>query len=206
MKPLSQNSKIWVAVVFIHLIGIIFISTSTIKEKKTEKKLLVVTKQFTPKTVTPTLIHKIEKPAPLPPIPKKNLQNKIVPLKKAPPQAKAKPPQKSSKQVLKKIDQRLAKPHTTVPKTPPPPLVEAALPPYIDSACLIFREALLLPEKGQVKLTVSVEPNGKIGKMEIETYESKKNLEYLMAVLPTLSLPPPERGKETTFTVLFCND
>ena len=206
MKPLSVNSKIWVAVVIVHLIGIIFISTSTVKEKPPQKKLHIVTKHFTPKTVVPTLVHKIEKSSPLPPLPKKPLQNKIVPLKKAPPQAKAKPPQKSSKQVLKKIDQRLAKPHTPPPKAPPPHVVEIALPSYVDSACLIFRDALLLPEKGQVKLTVSMESNGKIGKMEIETFESKKNLEYLMAVLPTLSLPYPEKGKEISFTVLFSND
>ncbi len=201
MKPLSLNVKIWLVVILIHLTGILFISRSSVREKSPQKKLIVVTKQFTPKIVAPTLVHKVEKPSPLPPPPKK-----IVSLKKNPPPKKAKPIQKSPKQVLKKIDQRLTKPHTPEPKLPQPKIVETALSSYIDSACSIFHNALILPEKGQVRLTVTVEPNGKISQMFVEAFESEKNLDYLMGVLPTLLLPPPEKGKEIVFTVLFCND
>jgi hypothetical protein len=63
-----------------------------------------------------------------------------------------------------------------------------------------------MPEKGIVKLTITVLTNGKIDKIEIDTYESKKNLDYLMAVLPTLSMPTIEKGFDATFTVLFCSD
>ncbi len=202
MKQLSQNSKIWIAVIVVHVISLLFISTSVVKEKEMKKKLCVVTKQFSPKIIEPatTTNTKIEKPSPLP--------KKIIPLKKATPLVKLKPKpiQKSSKQVLKKIDKRLAKTHHPTPKQLPLTVIEEALPSYVESACLVFKEALLLPEKGQVKLTITVQPNGKIGKMDLETFESKINLDYLMTVLPTLSLPIPERGKDATFTILFCND
>ena len=201
MMRLSLNSKIWIVVVIIHFISILFISSSLSKEKKEKKKLLVVTKQVVPKIATPNIITKIEKTSLLPPLPKKTTL-----IKKVSSQPKAKPPPKSSKQVLKKIDKRLAKPHSPPVKQLPITSIEEPLSSYVDSACLVFKEALLLPEKGQVKLTITVQPNGKIGKMNLETFESTVNLDYLMAVLPTLSLPIPERGKDATFTILFCND
>ena len=201
MKPISQTSKIWLTVAFIHLFGLFFLSSSSTKIKSPPKKLVVVTKVFTPKIVTPTpvipnLVTKIEKKAPLPP------PKKVTPVKKAPLPQKPKPTQKTSKQVLKKIDQRLSKPLPA----PPPKIAEPALPSYIDSACQIFTDTLFLPEKGGVKLTLTILPTGRIGKIELETSASQKNLDYLMTILPTLILPAPDKGHETTFTVLFCND
>lgn len=202
MKPPSQSSRIWILVACIHLVGIAFISSSP-SSKSPHKKLLVVTKEFkAPSTqAAPAVIEKIREHIPTSPTVKKA----PLPTKKAKP-APPKPLPKSSKQVLKKIDKRLSKPHLPLPKQIPPPSPEETLQSYVDSACLIFRDILVLPEKGLVKLTITVQPNGKIGKIEIETFESKKNLDYLMTVLPTLSLPIPERGKDATFTVLFCND
>lgn len=200
MKSLTLNSKIWLVVTFIHLVGLACISTSSAK-KSAPKRLAVVTKYVAPQA--PVVVHS-------------PVTNIIAPIKKKlPPPAKpvklkkAKPTHPTSKQVLKKIDKRLIKtpppkPQKPLPSLPPPQ--EEHLPTYVDSACSLFRDLLVLPEKGLVKLTITVQANGKIDKVEIETFESKKNLDYLMTVLPTLSLPIPEGGKDATFTVLFCND
>ncbi len=197
MKKVSQKTKIWTLVTFIHCIFLIFLSTTTISQKPPKKKLLIVTKHITPKVIT-------QKPISASDITK--VENKIIkppPVKKAvlksKPKPAAKPLPKSSKQVLKKIDQRLTK------QVAQPPIVSEK-PAYLESVCGIFQSALILPEKGPVKLTITVQPNGKISKMEVDAFESKKNSDYLLTVLPTLCLPPPDREEDKTFTVLFCND
>ncbi len=205
---MKQSSKIWVFVTFIHLVGLALISTAS-APKLQKKRLMVVTKQVTPKPAVVIASHAkpmvISPAREVPYAPPK----KIKQVKKQPIPTKALKPTKSSKQVLQKIDQRLAK---NFPVPPPPKphrpkeIEEELLPTYVDTACLVFRDLLVLPEKGIVKLTITVQPNGKIGKVETETFESKKNLDYLMTMLPTLSLPIPEGGKDATFTILFCND
>lgn len=184
-----MNKKITLAVLLIHLIGFSFLSQTSFKPKPPAKKLVVVTKHYSPPS--PVVKQVVEKVVSI---------QKSSPSPKIKPKKTPKPAPKSPKQVLKKLDKRLTKPVT-------PQIVQEPAPPsYIDSASLVFREALLLPEKGGVKLTITVQANGKIGKIELETFESKKNLDYLLTVLPTLSLPIPERGNDATFTILFCND
>ena len=197
MKQFSQKTKIWIVVALIHSIFIIFLSTTVVSKKPAKKKLVIVTKNLVPNTimqkqVTATSITKAE-----------NLVKNPSPLKKAALPCKAKPASKpipkSSKQVLKKIDQRLT-------KQPLKQVIAEKEPTYLELASSIFQNMLVLPENGPVKLTITVLPNGKISNLEVETFESKKNSDYLLAILPTLCLPFPEGGKATTFTVLFCSD
>jgi hypothetical protein len=191
---MSKNSRIWLVVIAIHVIGGFFLTTTSFREKPIEKKLVVVTRQLAsqaPKIVTANIVPKLEK------------KNTPIPIKKVAPKKPAKTPTKSSKQVLKKIDHRTPKKYSA-----PTPTPQAETPPshYIDIACHVFQNELSLPEKGEVKLTITVQPNGKIVKIEEISFESKINLDYLMTVLPTLSLPIPERGKDVLFTIVFCND
>ena len=116
----------------------------------------------------------------------------------------------TSKQVLKKLGKPKKQPPITKPSSSkqspsPPPSQTPPLSSYVELACATFHDVLILPEKGMVKVTITVQPNGKIGKVEVETFESRKNLDYLMAVLPTLTLPKPEGGNHATFTILFCD-
>ena len=198
-----NNSKIWLAVTCIHLVGIALLSTSSSPKPK-PKRLVVITKQLKPPSVTvstPAVSNPLVKAVVHPP-PQKKPES---PLKKPKP-TPTKKPVKSSKQVLKKLDRRITKPYV-----PPPapksvlPTIDS-LPSYIESTCSLFRELLVLPEKGLVKLTITVQANGKIGTVKVETFESKNNLDYLLTMLPTLSLPIPEGEKDATFTILFCND
>ncbi len=189
---MSKNSKIWLVVIAIHAVGGLFLTTTSFREKRVEKKLVVVTRQMvveTPKILTTNIVPKLEKKS-IAPVAKKVATKKPT-----------KAPTKSSKQVLKKIDSRTQKKYT-----PPAQVVEPPASHYIDIACHVFQNELSLPEKGEVKLTITVQPNGKIVKIEEISFESKINLDYLLTVLPTLSLPIPERGKDVSFTIVFCND
>jgi len=209
MKQFSQKTKIWIAVALIHSIFIIFLSTAVVSKKPAKKKLVIVTKNLVPNTimqkqVTATSITKAENLVKNPsPLKKSALPCKAKPAPKPAPKPATKPASKpipkSSKQVLKKIDQRLT-------KQPLKQVIAEKEPTYLELASSIFQNTLVLPENGPVKLTITVLPNGKISNLEVETFESKKNSDYLLAILPTLCLPFPEGGKATTFTVLFCSD
>ncbi len=197
----SLNVKIWLAVLLIHCMGIIFFSSSSSQKKPLPKKLVVITKQFIQKTESLPVATKIEA-KPLPPI---NSIKKVTAIKKTSPMKKT----KTSKQVLKKIDQRKPKLPSLASKKEiiAPAIADAkSHSTYLESAFVIFRSALVLPEKGSVKLTITVSPTGKIDTIITESFESQKNLNYLLELLPHLILPIPEKNGETLFTVLFTNE
>lgn len=77
---------------------------------------------------------------------------------------------------------------------------------YLQKISHSLQEWLTLPEKGSVKLTITVQANGKIVNMEVLTKESEKNWEYLRTVLPGIQLPTFKENKEITFTITFCDD
>lgn len=172
--------------------------------KPKKEKMVVVTKEFVKPKPIPKPVATIIKPIPktqatasLPkkiPAPKK----KVVKAKKAPP---------APKQLLKKIDQTLTKIENPVPKTVTAPTPVSDLPiTFFDRVCHIFQETLRLPENGAVKLTLSVQPNGKIVIIELIHSENETNWQYLKLMLPMITLPPPQGGVEQTFMITFCND
>jgi hypothetical protein len=217
----SQTKTLWIIVLLIHVSFLLFLPSAEIKSKTKPKKMLVSTRVLEEKrSELPTKIKEISEV-----LEKKKenfIQTKpirpIKTLKKEKPKAlvgakeiKKKPV--ASKEVLKKIDKRLKKPESSLKKKQAPTMPKETITPketilndYIEKASIIFKEELFLPEKGLVKLTITVLTNGKIDKIEIETFESKKNLRYLMEVLPTLTMPTYEKGFDATFTVLFCSD
>ena len=77
---------------------------------------------------------------------------------------------------------------------------------YLQKISTQLRGWLTLPEKGAVKLTITVQANGKIVNIVPLSNESEKNLEYLKCVLTSLQLPAFEENKEITFTITFCDD
>lgn len=200
----SLHAKIWIVVFLIHFSSLLFFFSSPPKIKPPPRKLVVVTK---------TLIQKQEPPPPLIKTETKSFTQmssieKAKAKKPLPPKVKKAPP-KTSKQILKKIEKRKAKtPLLSQKKVTPPTKVveEQESSNYLETAFIIFRNTLVLPEKGPVKLTLTINPHGKIEKIVKESSDSQKNLDYLLELLPHLTLPPLEKNQETTFTVLFTNE
>ena len=77
---------------------------------------------------------------------------------------------------------------------------------YLETISSQLRQWLTLPEKGAVKLTITVQANGKIGNIKPVSHESEKNLEYLVLVLEAIQLPVFGKNEEITFTITFCDD
>lgn len=153
------------------------------------------------KTPTPnqkTPIAKKKSPLPKKPPPKKKIEPKQVRKKLNENLAKFSPPNLSPKPLLK--TDKIEKAQTT--SIVPPSLTSS----YFNQVSLIFQESLTLPEKGAIKLTISVQANGKIVNIKPISYESEKNLHYLQTVLPSLELPNPEGGQEIEFSIIFCDD
>jgi hypothetical protein len=201
----SLNTKIWLAVLVIHFLGIIFFSSTSSQKKPSPKKLVVITKEFVQKTESVPVVTKIETK----PLPQINSIKKVTAVKKTTPLKKAKTDPKTSKQVLKKIDQRKPKLPIIAPKKESvvsPTTETESHSSYLESAFVIFKNTLILPEKGPVKLTLTVGPTGKIDKIITESFASQKNLNYLLELLPHLILPSPAKNQEATFTVLFTNE
>ncbi len=199
-------------------------------QKKPE--LRIVTKEIIPpKTlavkVTPAplplpLMHVAEKPTPTKPLatlPKnKDLPKKI--LKKKPskqtPKQTAKPTAKPVKSVRGKLEKNVAKIQQNNTPTPPPLLTSSVATAeliqgdekyhYLSVVSSQLQEWLILPEKGEVKLTITVQPNGKIANIKALSSESEKNLEYLKHVLEGVQLPVYDKNEEITFTVTFCDE
>ncbi|MBM3192640.1 MAG: hypothetical protein FJZ59_00205 [Chlamydiae bacterium] len=196
--------KIWLIVFLIHSTCLISFISSTPKIKPPNKKLVVVTKEFVKKEAPPCLHTKIETKA-LPQI--SSIEKTKV--KKTPPLKEKKTPPKTSKQILKKIEKRKPKSALNLQKkvsSPQKTAEKESFPSYMEATFDIFRSLLVLPEKGRVKLTLTVTADGKIDKITKESSESQKNLDYLLDLLPHLTLPPLEKNQETTFTVLFTNE
>jgi|GEM_PF-2858391 len=77
---------------------------------------------------------------------------------------------------------------------------------YFEQISEIFRQSLTLPSIGAVKLSITVQPNGEIGKIETVSIKSEENFRYLETTLPHLRLPPPPKAAALCITVTFCED
>jgi len=74
---------------------------------------------------------------------------------------------------------------------------------YIQQVCDIFQSHLVLLEEGSVTLTISIQPNGEIDHIKIESFESEKNARYLTSALQSYILPIPKVDQNISFTILF---
>lgn len=183
-----------------------YTSEPSVEPKELLKKLEQKTTKITPRP----------KPASTP-LPKKS---KIAPLKKKEPKknplVKKGPLTAASAKPFAKKEKKTEKTPTVLVDSPPPlaynlPFVEEERTSSFQEVLSLFLEKnLILPEKGAVKLTITVQANGKIDKISLVAAESEKNLHYLQAVLPLLTMPAlPTQGspaeKDFECVITFCN-
>lgn len=78
---------------------------------------------------------------------------------------------------------------------------------YIKDLVLHLKNLLILPEKGRVKISVTLSETGKIENLKILFAESLANEEYVLSVLKNASFPSPPKsiGKKNnpTFTLVL---
>jgi len=206
----------FVLTIFIHLVGISAFSFSlpVVKHKK-EERMRIVTREIP--LSRPSHVPAFVKETPIPhvvPVIKKE----IPPPKKTTPVVKKAPPKKEKiprAQVKKKLEKAMVKMppaiknHTPIPekKITPPSVIENTISSaYLQSICALLEDHLTLPESGIVKLTITVQANGKIGMVKEVSSESRKNLVYLKEMLENFSFPSPDGEKEVEFTITFCGD
>lgn len=72
------------------------------------------------------------------------------------------------------------------------------------SSINFLQNELILPKKGSVKLTITVQPNGKIANITInEGHENKENAQYLISKLNNLTLTGFLSHKEQMISIVF---
>ncbi|OGN62683.1 MAG: hypothetical protein A3F09_02145 [Chlamydiae bacterium RIFCSPHIGHO2_12_FULL_49_11] len=88
--------------------------------------------------------------------------------------------------------------------TPPQP----AMPPEEKMRLVqgFFSNILRFPEQGKVILKISVQKNGMIGTVEIVSFESKQNVDYLLACLPLMQIDGWQAEKEETVVITFVGE
>lgn len=171
-------------------------------------------------------------PQPAKPLPqKKGLQTSTP--KKNPP-AKPKTPEPSAPpaatvELLKQLEQSLAKmeqPQASTPSSPAKKQSAFSAPTlkidhlvgdeeegdagYESQLITFLHNSLNLPEFGEVKMKLTLQNNGTCVKMQVIRAQSAKNRRYLEEQLPKLRLPSfigmLASKKEQTFVVTFCNE
>ncbi len=211
-------------------------STHLKEPPKKKHELRIVTKEITPPKTLPvkfvqsssppsSVMTQKEQTDPIKPqLPKKiSSPPKKAPVKKIIKNKTTKPPVKSVKSVRGKFEKNVAKiqkksPSSSINTSPKATLIQTSpIAPtdveqgeekynYLSTVSSQLQEWLVLPEKGIVKLTITVQPNGKIVNIKPLSTESEKNLEYLKHILETLQLPVYEKNEEITFTIMFCDE
>lgn len=80
---------------------------------------------------------------------------------------------------------------------------------YVDLLVSHLHQHLSLPDYGEVKIQLSLQQDGTVGKIVVLKTESEKNKKYLESNLPRLRFPRFEgsyaKKKESTFILTFCN-
>jgi hypothetical protein len=204
--------------ILIHVVGIWAFSFSTpIVKHKEEARMRIVTKEIA--TSRPSHLPVLVKENSTPSI--ASVIKKETPIKKKPlPTPKKQVPKKekiATAQVKKKLEKAMVKmppaiksqvkaPEKNLPPTPAPLIDPGISSTYLHSICTLLEEQLTLPESGIVKLTITVQANGKLGMVKEISSESARNLRYLKEMLETFSFPSPDGKKEVEFTITFCGD
>ena len=218
---MNRNISLPLFIALCH-IPIFFLHFSEIHKKPLPKKKIIV-----------HTIHLLEEPVKTPTYTKKSASKQVVkapPKKKAPTNkvpkrkkviAKKAPPKKkpvkklSKKKIQNKLNKSLAsaKPHYVGKKSPAKKNTKndagkekSEYNKYLQTVAGILRDALTLPEKGKVKLTITTSPLGKISKIVTQSSESACNLSYLEENLAKLTLPKYKKKEDRIFTIVFCDE
>lgn len=197
--------------------------------KKEKKPLVVKTLSLSPAPKQFAALP-ASKPAPaplsapvkkeLPPVMEKQVQK----AKKVPPAVAKKEPKrgKNSQKLLQELEESIAKiegkdfakKQRASPSTPLSLQIDAkrgkgeeATGMYADSLVGQLKQALHLPDFGEVKIQLTLRKDGSLAKIVVLKTESEKNRRYLETHLPHLKFPPLEgKEKEKTYTLTFCNE
>jgi hypothetical protein len=124
--------------------------------------------------------------------------NKSAPIKK-----RSAPKRKRRAKIIKK--QSLARKKSPKVKPATQKQITPTTPFALSSTSIRYlQDALILPKKGSVKVTITVQANGKIDTIELsEGKENQENSEYLRANLQNLILPGFVSCRKEKLTIIF---
>jgi colicin import membrane protein len=80
---------------------------------------------------------------------------------------------------------------------------------YHESLVKYLQHALHLPEYGNVKIALTLKPDGTVIKLEVIAAESEKNKAFLEKNLPQIKFPgfsKSDGNEQKTFLLTFCNE
>lgn len=211
MKRFTSSQKLFFTIVTLHLLLFFFPQFSPLPKEKMEKRAIVVHTKLISNSAIHTETAPIKKAAP-PPVQKKApppaKKEKVI--AKAPPKVKKTAPPEQP--LLSKLKKNIGKIDTnpqvnlSTLKDPPKPLQMSSLQPEeevdLTSCFTFFQESLELPDQGEVKVRMTLHPNGKIDQIQILSADSEANARYVIETLPTLTLKSYS-DKTISFTVIF---
>lgn len=221
MYSLRQNTLGYVLAAHIGVILVTLCFSKTPAKIQQPKKVIVNTKMYSPPPRVETVKKQVVKTAPPKP------QTKTAPRKKMPPPVKKKVTQQPSMKahnLLRELESKMTNIESNLSQVKQDsswqpkdlkiqPLVQLKMsedvenaPNYFESIAGIFKQSLKLPESGAVELTITVQPNGEIGKLETVSSNSALNLRYLEKALKHIRLPKTPDEKALTVTVTFCEN
>lgn len=226
MKQLTLQKKILLLSILLHaflLFLSICISSAILPSKKTKQTIVVRTviekpqpKKIQSQTAAKTPVAQSKKVTKTPPKvkPKKQKTTKTKRKKTIVKQSTSANKQQKARAILKQLDKNLKEldtlsfnsKETRLPKKLVLSSINDSLTKEQQVNCMeiisCIQNNLTLPENGEVKLTISVQPNGKIDNIQIIHAESMKNANYLKNQLKELTLPKVSE-KPVTMTVTF---
>lgn len=77
---------------------------------------------------------------------------------------------------------------------------------YLSKVFELLSDELTLPEKGKVKLEITVRPSGSVAKIVSVLSESDENLSYLQENIKGMRFPPYTKKEDRTFTIVFSDE
>ena len=195
---MKKKSTIVFSVLIFHslLIGVLWLYSPLSPKQKPHKPLAVRTIQIqeeSPPTFAPMQPSPTPAPKPTPkspPTPKPKPTPKPIPPKPAPP-AQEEPENTKQQELVALLQQSLKGLESTSSPKAPTLSSEALLfsSTYEEKLIAHLESLLSFPEKGEVKLLLTLSRSGKVEKMEFGQATNSKNVAYLEKRLPTLSLP-----------------
>lgn len=77
---------------------------------------------------------------------------------------------------------------------------------YPASLAIYLKSAIQLPDVGEVKIKLTLYPNGHVKEVHILSAESQANRKRIESILPTLCFPIPPNKQEQTFILTLCHE
>ncbi len=218
-----MEKRIFLFVLSLHLFCLLFVFFSPSPPLKALPKKVAVTTKIIQEVKKSSSTHKVSAPASAPkPKPKPKpvaapQQKKPAPKPVSKELPKPAPKFEKAKDLLKELESNIAGIESKLKHAPEmKPLTFEKMEvgeweegetnlqqSYFETISVIFRQSLTLPESGDVKLTITVQPNGEIAKIESVSSKSDVNLRYLEKTLPHLKLPSPPTTSNLSITVTF---